>query len=307
MAALPVLANDYPNRPVKLVLGYSAGGTMDTIARFYASELSRSLGQPFVVENRSGANGTLAAQKVVQSPNDGYTLHMTASATQVLTPMISPSLPYVVERDFIQVASVAQVPLVMTVDVSHPANTVKEFLTWLKTARNPSFGSSGAGQSLHLAGLMLQESAGVELTHIPFKGEAPALTELMGGRISTVFATRSGAIPLIKANRLKALAVTDVVRSTELPNVPTTAEAGVPDIEMKANYMFTLKAGTPPSIAKRLEDAILAIAKDPLTAEKMASLGLTPTAQGAREAELMLKREVARFRPLVSKYKITLE
>lgn len=307
LAVDPAFASGYPERPVKLVVGYGAGGTMDTLARMYAAELGAVFGQPFIVENRTGAGGTLASQLVAQAPSDGYTLHMTASATQALTPLVSRGLRYSVERDFTQLATVAQVPLVLVTSADHPANSLAEFISWLKFAKNPSYGSSGSGQSLHLAGLMLQEASGIELIHVPFKGEAPALAELMGGRLSGVFATRSGAIPLIQAKKIKALAVADAVRSPQLPDVPTTGQAGIVGLEVTANYMFVLRSGTPAEITQRLEDEILKIAKDPRTSERLAGLGLTGLALGSSRSAEMLKREAERFRPLVSKYKITVD
>lgn len=300
-------AADYPDRPLKLILGFAPGGTMDILARMVAVKLSTSLGQPVVVDNRTGANGSLAALAVKGLPSDGYTLHMTTSSTQTLYPLVQKGLTYDPDRDFTPLVTVARAPLVLVVSSDVPANTLPELLAYIKTIGTPSYGSAGAGQTMHVAGLMLQEAAGVQMVHVPFKGEVPALTEVMANRVTGMFGTVSGVIPHLKGGKLKAIAVADSVRSPSLPNVPTAAEQGVPSLQLAVSYLMMVKSGVPSPITKRLETELLSVIGDPSFSSKIAALGIAPQSANASQTAAMLQPDAGRYSPLVSKYKISLD
>lgn len=304
-ALFPLLAR--AQRSMRIVLGFGAGGTMDLLARETANQLAAVTGQPLVVENRTGANGSLAGQAVAAGAADGSMLYMTTSSSQTLLPLVSKGAPYEVQNDFVPLATVARAPLVLCVSAENSANTLQELVTQLKSASAPSFGSAGAAQTMHVAGLMLQDAAGVPLIHVPFKGEMPAITELIGGRISFVFATVSGAIPLLKGGRIKALAVADTVRSPALAAVPTAAEAGMPQIELVVSYLMMVKKGTPAPVLARLEQETMKALSTAEMNSKILSMGITPQILDAKGTDGMLRRDSGRFKALVEKFKITLE
>src|SRR6266480_747316 len=223
-------AADYPTRPIKLVVPYSAGGPTDVLGRLVGEYLGRDLKQPVIVENKAGAQGAIGAEAVARSEPDGYTLFVTAASIFVLNPMLYKKLPYDPVRDFRMLGLITDLPVVMEVHPSVPAKTIAEFVAYAK--QNPvklNFGSAGTGGTIHLAGEMFKQMAGVDMVHVPYKGAGPALTDLLSGNIQLMFDTLGTALPPVKSGLLRPLGVSSKQRIAELPDVPTMAESGYPD------------------------------------------------------------------------------
>ena len=233
IAAPLARAAEYPARAIKLVVPYAAGGPTDVLARLVADYLGRDLKQTTVVENKPGAQGAIAAEMVSRAEPDGYTLFVTAASIMVLNPLLYKKLPYDPQKDLRMLTVVTDLPVVMEVHPSVPAKTVKEFVAYAKA--NPgklNFGSAGTGGTIHLAGEMFKQIAGVEMIHVPYKGAGPALTDLLSGNIQVMFDTLSTALPPVKGGLLRPLGVSSKERSPDLPDVPTVIESGYPDYQV---------------------------------------------------------------------------
>jgi tripartite-type tricarboxylate transporter receptor subunit TctC len=245
-------AAEYPARPIKLVVPYAAGGPTDVLGRLVGEYLGRDLKQAVFVENKAGAQGAIGADAVARSEPDGYTLFVTAASIIVLNPMLYKKLPYD-PRDFRMLALVTDLPVVMEVHPSVPARTVAEFVAYAR--QNPgkiNFGSAGTGGTIHLAGEMFKQMAGIEMTHVPYKGAGPALTDLLSGNIQVMFDTLSTALPPVKSGMVRALGVSSVERSPDLPDVPTIAESGYPDYRVSVWYGIAAPAKLPDDIAQKI-------------------------------------------------------
>ena len=246
-------AAEYPARPIKLVVPYAAGGPTDVLGRLVAEFLGRDLKQAVFVENKAGAQGAIGAESVARSEPDGYTLFVTAASIIVLNPMLYKKLPYDPVRDFRMLALVTDLPVVMEIHPSVPAKTVAEFVAWAK--QNPgkiNFGSAGTGGTIHLAGEMFKQMAGIDMTHVPYKGAGPALTDLLSGNIQVMFDTLGTALPPVKSGLVRALGVSSTQRSPDLPDVPTIAESGYPDYRVSVWYGIAAPAKLPDDIALKI-------------------------------------------------------
>jgi tripartite-type tricarboxylate transporter receptor subunit TctC len=245
-------AAEYPARPIKLVVPYAAGGPTDVLGRLVGEYLGRDLKQAVFVENKAGAQGAIGADAVARSDPDGYTLFVTAASIIVLNPMLYKKLPYD-PKDFRMLALVTDLPVVMEVHPSVPARTVAEFVAYAR--QNPgkiNFGSAGTGGTIHLAGEMFKQMAGIEMTHVPYKGAGPALTDLLSGNIQVMFDTLSTALPPVKSGMVRALGVSSAERSPDLPDVPTIAESGYPDYRVSVWYGIAAPAKLPDDIAQKI-------------------------------------------------------
>jgi tripartite-type tricarboxylate transporter receptor subunit TctC len=252
-----VRAAEFPTRPIKLVVPYAAGGPTDVLGRLVAEFLGRDLKQAVFVENKAGAQGAIAAEAVARSEPDGYTLFVTAASIIVLNPMLYKKLPYDPARDFRMLSLVTDLPVVMEVYPSVPAKTVAEFVAYAK--QNPgkiNFGSAGTGGTIHLAGEMFKQMAGIEMTHVPYKGAGPALTDLISGNIQVMFDTLGTALPPVKSGLVRALGVSSERRSPDLPDVPTIAESGYPDYRVSVWYGIAAPARLPEEIAQTLSASL---------------------------------------------------
>jgi tripartite-type tricarboxylate transporter receptor subunit TctC len=252
-------AANYPAKPVRLVVPFPPGGTTDILARAVAQKLSETWGQQVIVDNRPGAGGNIGSELVAKSQPDGYTLLMGTVGTHAINPSLYAKMPYDHVKDFVPVILVAGVPNVLVVNPSLPVNSVQELIAYGKANPNKlNFASSGNGTSIHLSGELFRTMTGVQMTHVPYKGSSPALTDLMGGQVQLMFDNLPSSLQFIKAGKLRALAVTSLARSQALPDVPTLAESGLPGFEASSWFGVLAPAGTPPDIVAKLNGAIAA-------------------------------------------------
>lgn len=273
LASLAV-AQTWPARPVHFVVPYPAGGYYDILARVIGAELAETLGQPFVVENRVGANGMVGTDYVAKSAPDGYTIMMGGIGPHGINPSMYPNLPYSPTRDFAAVIHVASAPNVLVVHPSVPVHNVKELiaLARAKPGQIP-FSSAGSGSSQHLSGAMLNMMAGIKLNHVPYKGSAPSVTAVLAGEVSMLFGTMADVVGHVHAGKLRALAVTSVQRIPALPEVPTMIEAGLPGFEATAWFGVLAPAATPRPIVERLNGEINRIIKSPEVLKRISQQG----------------------------------
>jgi len=265
-------AQGYPTRPVRLLVGFPPGGGVDITARPVGQWLSERLGQPFVIENRAGAGGNIATEAVVRALPDGYTL-LLATAANAINASLYGKLNFDFIRDILPAAGIMRVPLVMEVNPSFPATTVPEFIAYAKA--NPgkiNMASAGVGTSLHMSGELFKIMTGVDLVHVPYRGGAPALTDLMGGQVQLMFSVMPETIEFIRAGKLRALAVTTASRSEQLPEVPSVSEF-VPGYEASSWYGIGAPKGTPAEIVARLNQEVNAALADPKMKARLADLG----------------------------------
>ena len=254
LSALPVWAQAWPSKTIKLVVPFPPGGSTDLLARRLGEKLSVALGQPVVVENKPGAGGTTGADGVAKSPADGYTLLMGVTGSNAIAGSLYPKLPYDPLKDFAPISEVVSAPLVLAVNASSPIKTVNDYVA-ASRARAMTYGSPGNGTSMHLTGEMFALAAGVKLTHVPYRGSAPAMNDLLGGSLESMFGDFLVLLPQIKAGKVTPIAVTSIQRHPLLPNVPTIAESGsaaLSDFEANSWQGVFAPAGTPPDLVNRL-------------------------------------------------------
>jgi tripartite-type tricarboxylate transporter receptor subunit TctC len=297
----PASADEFPNRPIRLVVPFPPGGANDIVARVVAPKLSSSLGQPVVVDNRGGAAGTIGTDYVAKAQPDGHTLLMTP-VPFVITQTLYKKLPYDGERDFVPVALLSSAPFVMAVGVSQPVKSLADLLSMARAKPGTvNFSSPGVGSPAHLAGELLATRSGTSLLHVPYKGGGPAVADMVGGHVSFTLATPAEIMPHVKEGKARALAVTTPARTSLAPDVPTMTEAGVPDYQITVWYGITAPRGTPTTVVARLEKAFLAAMRDTEVRERMAALGLESTPLGNEEFGAFLKREQTKWAELVRK------
>jgi tripartite-type tricarboxylate transporter receptor subunit TctC len=302
-ATLPSLARiaraqSYPSRPVRIIVGFAAGGAPDILARLFGQWLSDRLGQPFVIENRTGAGGNIATEAVVQAPADGHTLLLTSMGNAVNVTLYD-KLNHNFLRDIVPVAGISREPLGMEVHPSFPAKTVAEFIAYAKT--NPgkiSYGSAGIGSSLHMAGELFKLMAGVELVHVPYRGSPPALTDLLGGQLQLMFSPLPPSLDYVRSGRLRALAVTTAARSQTLPDVPVIADV-VPGYEASAWYGIGAPRSTPAEIVDRINAEINAGLADAKLSARLTELGSVPFAGSHSDFGKFLAAETDKWRKVI--------
>jgi len=293
-------AQSYPDKSVRMVVPFAAGaGSNDIMARLVAQKLSDELGQQFVVDNRPGASGIIGTDIVAKAPPDGYTVLM-MSLTFTVNPSLFSKLPYDTVRDLIPVTMVASAPLMLVVHPSVPAKSVTEFIAYAKA--NPgklNFGSGGPGTTPHLAGEMIKTMAGIQVTHIPYKGGAPALTDLVAGQIQFMCENIPGTLPFAKAGKLRALAVTDLKRSPLLPELPTLDEAGLKGYQIVGWNGLFVPAGTPQPIVNRLNAEVVKALALPDVKDRLATLGADAVGDTPQHFAVFIKAEIPKWAKVV--------
>src|SRR5215472_4765650 len=289
---------DYPNRPVRVVVPYPAGGLVDLITRVVCERLGASLGQQFVIESRAGANGTIATASVAHADPDGYTLLMVTDSHGV-NPLFYKNLAYDSVKDF--------APIGLTVHVSVPARTVKELVALARAEPGTlSYGSIGVGSASHLAGELFKVRAGVDMLHVPYRGGAPAVNDLIAGHLKTMFLTPVSGLPHIRAGRLAPLAIAAPERFALMPDVPTMAEAGVP-LEVAYWVGMAAPAATPPAVVAKLAKALSAVTAAPETRERLTEMGVVMTPLGAAAFGDFIRADLKGWADFVAQAKIKLE
>lgn len=302
-------AAEYPSRTIRLVVPYAAGGPTDVLGRLIADYLARDLKQAVFVENKAGAQGAIAAEMVSRSEPDGYTLFVTAASIIVLNPLLYKKLPYDPVRDLRVLSIMTELPVVMEVHPSVPAKTVAEFVAYAKA--NPgklNFGSAGTGGTVHLAGEMFKQIAGVEMTHVPYKGAGPALQDLLSGNIQVMFDTLSTALPPIRAGMLRPLGVSSAERSPELPEVPTVAASGYPDYLVSVWFGVAAPAKLPDDVAAKVSASLDRALNDDVFRASLEKIGfpvLRPRSQSA--INRFIDEDRARWSKVIKAQNITLD
>ena len=298
--SLPAFGQEYPSKPIKIIVPFPPGAATDTLARTVGQKLSAAFNQPVVVENKSGATGTIGSSFVMNSPPDGYTFLMATTSTHGIAPNLYRKPPYHPVDDFTPVSLVGWTPNVLVVHPSVPANNVKELIALGKEQPGKlTFSSSGAGSSIHLAGELFKSMAGVDMLHVPYKGAAPALSDLIGGQVSMMFDTVAQSLPQIKAGRLKPLAVTTSRRSTVLPDIPTLDEAGLAGYEMAGWIGLLAPKDTPRAIVDKIQAEVAKMVKSPDVKDRMTALGVELAGTTPEEFHKVLSTELPKYAKLM--------
>lgn len=292
----------FPSKPLRIVIPYAPGGTTDIVGRRMGQRLSELLGQPVIIDNRTGANTAIGADAVAKSAADGHTLLFTNDATFVLNPVLFPALSYNVQRDFTPVAAVTYVALALVVNATTPANDMKELAAYARSRKDLGYGSFGSGSQPHLMGEMFRKLSGADLVHVPYKGAGPAVTDVMGGQVLFTFPALPTIQGHVASGKLKVLAVSGDKRVPLLPNVPTFTEAGFKDMDIGAWYGFLAPAGTPRAVVAKLNAAVNTILADREFVEKnMTSQGMVPMTSTPEQMGALIRSETERMTAIVKK------
>ncbi len=309
--AVPAVAlaqQGYPDRPIKLVVPFAPGGATDILGRLLATSMGERLGQPMVVENKPGAGTVVAASIVAKAPADGYTLLLGANTTLTLNPAIRTNLPYDPVRSFTPIGLVADMGLLLVAHNDTPGTTLKDIVTQAKAAPEKfSYGSYGTGSSVHFGGEVLKSTTGMQMMHVPFNGSSPNLTALMGGQVQLAVDTVVASTPLIKAGKIKPIAVLSPQRLPLLPNVPTVAESGYPGFDMGSWFAFVGPAGMPAPVQKKLEKALADTMASAEFKKNLVDLGLTPAWANGEGLRTRIERELPVMRAVAARSDIRVD
>ena len=291
----------YPSQPVRLIVPFAAGGTTDIVARLLAQRMSESTGQQFIVENRGGAGGTIGANAVAKAAPDGYTLlvHNIAFVTASASLALAGRLPYAIERDFTPVSMLVSVPPVIVVHPSVPAGNLKELAAWLRANPDKAYGTSGPGSMVHLWTELFKSVENVRIEHVPFRGAAPAMQELLVGRVQLMLDQLSTALPHIRSGKLRAVAVTTPSRVAAIPDIATTREQGYAELETTNWNSLFGPARLPPAIAARLHAEALKAVKHPEVAQRLHDLAAEGAATSPAEFDQLFRAQIAQWAPVV--------
>ncbi|MPS30439.1 MAG: tripartite tricarboxylate transporter substrate binding protein [Alcaligenaceae bacterium] len=292
MSAGPAAAASYPDKPVRVVVGFSAGGTTDVAARIIAKELGEDLGQSFVVENKPGAGSNIGAELVARAKPDGYTLYMVA-VTSTINQTLYKNLNFDIVKDFAPIALVIKVPNILVVNPSLPVKNVQELVAYVKAHPDKlSYASSGSGTSIHMAGELFKLRAGVDIPHIPYKGSAPALTDLIGNQVQLMFDNMPSAWPHVQAGKLRALAVTTAERSATAPDLPTMMESGYDKFDVSSWFGLIAPKGTPPEVIAKVNASVQKALAKPDVQQRFKDLGAVTARTTPEQFGKFIKDEV---------------
>lgn len=311
LAALAVLApaahaqDPYPSRPITLVVPFPPGGSADIIGRILGKQMADMLGQPVVIDNRPGAGSAVAAVYVAKSPADGYTLFLSSGSTFTANPALRSSLPYDPVKSFDPIATVVRIPLILLANKNVPVNNVKEFASAIKAAPDKfTYASFGTGTTSHFAGEIVLQAVGGRILHVPYKGSAPAMTDVISGQVQFSVDTVTAALPQIKAGKVKPIAVTTAKRSSQLPDVPTFAESGYPDVNFDSWVLLVAPKGTPAPVRAKLEKTLATIVTASPARDALMQQGVEPSFGNAASAALQIEKELPLMRAVVRRANI---
>ena len=294
-------AQSYPNQPIRLVIPFAAGGPSDVLARGFSHKLGESLGQPIIIDNKPGAGTNLAAEFVAKSKADGYTIFLMMVGTQAINETLYKKLSYNTIKDFSPISLVASSSLMLVANPSVPVKSVADLIAYSKT--NPgkiNFGSSGTGTPLHLGGELFNVQAGTTLNHVPYKGAAPALTDVLGGQIQTAMVGTPAALPFVKTGKLTAIGVTSLKRSSNAPEIPAIAET-LPKFEVELVYAMVAPAGTPKDIINKLNSQLVSVLNNPEIKSQLNSKGFDVITSSPEQLGEYIKSEISKWAPIVKK------
>lgn len=294
------VAETFPSRPIHIVVPAAPGGNLDNVMRIVAQKLSERLGKPVIVDNRPGANYMVAVEYLSNSPPDGYT-YLAIADSFLSAPLVTHTARFDPTRDFVGVSLIATVPQILVVNPSVPAGSVKELIAFAKSHPGElSYGSAGVGYSAYMAAELFSARAGIKMTHVPYKGNAPALVDVIGGRLSLMFDTVSTSIPQVRAGKLKALGVTSAVRSPLLPDVPTVSEAGLPGYEASIFNGIVARDGTPPDILARMNGELRTVMQRPDVRDRLLKQGVVPASSDTYEQfTALMKTQSERYASVI--------
>ncbi len=304
----PAVAQEaaFPNKPITLVIPFPPGGATDVLGRLIGKKLGDKLGQSVVIDNRAGAGTTIGATYVAKAAPDGYTLLMSSGTTFTVNPAVRAKLPYDPVKSFEPIGIAGRTSLILLANKDVPVSDVKQFVAMVKAAPDKySYGSYGAGTTSQFAGEMFFHAAGLKIQHVPYKGSAPAMVDLMGGQVPFTVDTVSAALPQLKDGKIKAIAVTAGKRSALLPKVPTLAESGYPGLEMDTWLALVAPRGLPPAVKARLELTLAQVVADPETRDKLIAVGFEPTYASAKAVSELIDKELPLMRAVAQRAAIT--
>ena len=309
LALLPTIASaqDDPNKPIKLIIPYPPGGATDVIGRIVALKMSEVTGQQLIVDNRAGATGSIGAAAVATAPADGYTLLLGALTSHSINAALQPNLSFDLAKDFVPIGVIGQVPLVFVVNPKVPVKTLKELMAYTKANPGVSYASSGNGSPQHMAGELFKSMTKLDMLHVPYKGSGPAMNDLIGGQVQSMIETMPASLQHIKAGSLRALAIAMPTRSSNLPDVPTAAEAGLPDFIVTSMFGLLAPAKTPPAIVAKLTAALEKVLASPDTHMRMDAQGVIIGYLNPSESAKRIKAEMDKWTKVAKDANIKLE
>ena len=299
LMALDVKAQSYPTRPVKILVPFPPGAGVDIVARLIGNKLSTATGQQFIIENRSGAGGNVGAAEAARATPDGYTL-LAAPSSIALSQSLFKNLPFIVEKDFRAVGLMASVPFVLVVNPAVPAKSLSELIALAKSQPDVlTYASTGNGSSPQLTAEMFKLQAKIDIRHVPYRGSAPALTDLISGQVTMMFANALSVLPHIQSGSLRALAVTGLQTNASLPDIPTMSKAGLPGFESETWFILLAPAGTPNDIIQSLNAKLVDVSQQTDTQNNLSKQGATPRMGSASQADAFLKKEIDKFSKII--------
>lgn len=299
LAAAPVAAQNYPNKPIHIIVTFTPGGAPDILARLLADRLAAVWGQQVIVDNKPGAGGNIGADFVAKAPGDGYTLVLGTVGTHAINGALYQKMPYDMVKDFTPVSLLATTPNLLVVHHGVPAKSVQELIALGKKGEKMTFASAGSGTSIHVSGELFKTMTGIEMTHIPYKGRASAIPDLMGGRVTMMFDNMPSSLPLVREGKLRGLAVTSSKRSPSAPDIPTIAESGLPGFEAVSWFAVFSSPNTPRPVVDKLNAEIVKIIKSPEAGKRLFELGLDPVGSTPEELAAYQRTEIAKWTKVV--------
>jgi tripartite-type tricarboxylate transporter receptor subunit TctC len=289
----------YPQKSIRMVVPFPPGGGTDILARLFGQKMSETLGQPIIIDNRGGAGGTIGTDIAAKAPPDGYTLIL-VSGSHAINASLYTKLPYDAVNDFAPITQIATSPGILVVNPSLPVKSVKDLIALARAKPGQiNYASAGSGTPPHLAGELFKVMAKIDMVHVPYKGNAPAFTDVIGGQVSLIFPTMPSAMPFIKSGKLRPIAVTSAKRSPAAPDIPTIAESGLPGYEATSWYGILAPARTPPQIVARLHDVLVSVIGAPDIKEKLAAQGLDPVGNTPQQFAAVIKSEIVKWAKVV--------